>query len=414
VRVLHVVPSLAVRVGGPAVTAVGSSVAVREHGVEATIFATDMARAVTARDKRRVTPDELPAGAERLDVHLFRARSPYRLAYAPAMRKALRRRITSYDVVHIHSLFLYPQFIAFREAATVDVPYIVSPSGALDPYLRRRSVVIKAITDALWQRRMLDGAAALHFKTEEEARLVSDLRLAPPAHVVPNGLSCSDFSALPPPDPFRRRVAAEGPLVLSLGRLSWKKGLDVLISAFARARKRVPAATLVIAGPDDEGLEPGLRAQAEREGVADDVRFVGLLLGREKLEALGATDVWALSSHTENFGIAVVEALAAGRAVLVSDAVNLASEIELADAGVVAPPEPVAFADALAPLLDSPAERARLGSAARGFARRFDWSAVAPAFVSMYSAAAQRSLRGRPRAEGELRQMDSALRRARR
>jgi glycosyltransferase involved in cell wall biosynthesis len=383
VKVLHVLPSLAVRVGGPALTAAGSAVAVREHGVHATIFATNMSRAVTARDHSPVTRAELPVGVEDVDLHLFPAHRPHRFAYAPELGRAVNRSIRSYDLVHIHSLFLYPQFVAFRHATAAGVPYIVSPSGALDPYLRRRSVLVKRITNALWQRRMLEGAAALHYKTEEEARLVADLRLAPPALVVPNGLRCDDFADLPPPAVFRRAVAAEGPLVLALGRLSRKKGLNVLVRAFAIVRKRLQA-TLVIAGPDDEGLEPGLLRLAKREGVADDVRFVGMLLGREKLEALAAADVWALSSHTENFGLAVVEALAAGRAVVVSDAVNIAPDIAEAGAGVIAPPREEPFADAITALLLADEERARLGSVARTFARRYDWSAVGAEFARMY------------------------------
>jgi glycosyltransferase involved in cell wall biosynthesis len=383
-RVLHVLPSLAVRVGGPALTAAGSALAVRSHGVEVTIFATDMARAVTARRHRAVRAEELPPEVAELDVHLFPVRLPHRLAHSPELGRALARSVTSYDVVHIHSLFLYPQFAAFRHAASNGVPYIVSPSGALDPYLRRRSAFLKTMTDALWQRKMLDGAAALHYKTAEEARLVADLRLIAPARVVPNGLRCADYAVLPPAEPFRAAVGARGPVVLALGRLSWKKGLDVLIRAFAVARKRVVAATLVIAGPDDEGLASGLRHLAHREGVGDDVRFVGLLLGRKKLEALAATDVWALPSYTENFGLAVVEALAAGRAVVVSDAVNLAPAIQAAGAGRVAPAEPGPFGDALTELLLSDDERARLGSAGRRFAARYDWGSVGAEFADLY------------------------------
>ena len=98
-----------------------------------------------------------------------------------------------------------------------------------------------------------------------------------------------------------------------------------------------PTARLAIVGPDDEGLTPALRALAGREGVAESVVFTGMLRGDDKLDALAAADVWALPSHTENFGNAVVEALAAGRAAVISPAVNIAPEIAAAGAGVVAP-----------------------------------------------------------------------------
>jgi hypothetical protein len=107
-----------------------------------------------------------------------------------------------------------------------------------------------------------------------------------------------------------------------LGRLSHKKGLDILIRAFAIARRDGPACRLAIVGPDDEGLTVELSALARREGVADHVVFTGMLSGVEKLDALAAASIWALPSHTENFGIAAAEAFAAGRATVIKAAVS--------------------------------------------------------------------------------------------
>jgi len=158
----------------------------------------------------------------------------------------------------------------------------------------------------------------------------------------------------------------------------------VLIRAFAIASRRFGDARLVIAGPDDEGLRPELEALAEREGVGDRVVFPGMLHGADKLAALAAADVWALSSHTENFGIAVMEALAAGVATLISPAVNLAGEIERAGAGVVSETRPEVFAGALTYLLEDEGRRAGYAERGREFARGYDWDAVAPQIVDMY------------------------------
>ena len=95
-------------------------------------------------------------------MRLFAAQAPRRLAFAPAMYRALQDEARRYDVVHIHSLFLFPQFAAYRAAIAADVPYVVSPRGALDPYLRQRGRFVKAAADRLWQRSMLERAAALH------------------------------------------------------------------------------------------------------------------------------------------------------------------------------------------------------------------------------------------------------------
>ena len=390
-KVLHVIPGLASRMGGPAVSVVESSLALAAEGVETTVFATDMAHAASNRRHAKVRPDELPAGARNLDVRLFPARQPYRLAFSPALDRALAREAHGYDVVHIHSLFLFPQFAGFRRALRADRPYVVSPRGALDPWLRKRGRLRKAVTDITWQRRMLGRAELLHVTSQEEARLVADVAPAVPRVVVPNGIVWGRYQALPDPAAFRRSHLGghDGPTILNLGRLSHKKGLDVLIRAFAIVSREFADARLVIAGPDDEALTPPLVAIAAAEGVLANVSFVGMLTGEDKLGALAAADVWALPSHAENFGVAVVEALAAGLPVVISPAVNIAPEIAAFGAGSVCPQDPEQLAAELLRLLRDSAERARLGHRAREFARRFDWVTVAPQLRAMYARAAE-------------------------
>lgn len=387
-KVLHVLPTLSPRLGGPAMVVANAAHALRPLGWESTIVATDLAHPASWSGRERVTLADIPAGAG-LDARLYPARWPYRLAYSPALARALREMVHEYDVVHIHMLFQYPQFAAYEAARRAGVPYVVAPRGALDPHLRRRSRLVKAVTGLLWQRRMLDAAAALHFTTGEEARLVSDLRLRAPAIVAPNGIDWHSFQHLPPGEAFRSRHLAghDGPVVMHLGRVSHKKGLDVLVRAFARAARGEPRAVLALVGPDDDGLTPKLRALAAREGVADRVVFTGMLTGDDKRAALAAADVWALPSHTENFGVAVVEAMAAGRAVIISHAVNLAPDAEAAGAALVRRNTAEAFAEAIASLLGDPDRREALGRAARAFARRYDWEAVAPAWCALYERA---------------------------
>jgi glycosyltransferase involved in cell wall biosynthesis len=144
---------------------------------------------------------------------------------------------------------------------------------------------------------------------------------------------------------------------------------------------------VAIVGPDDKGLIPSLRALARREGVASRVVFPGELHGREMLEALGAANVWALPSRMENFGNAMVEALAAGVPCVVSSAVDLASDLQSAGAAEVAPPTAEAFANAISNLLDDEPARARLPVQGRKFAAQFDWSEMALEHIKMYEQA---------------------------
>jgi glycosyltransferase involved in cell wall biosynthesis len=385
-RVLHVIPSLAARTGGPAVTAVETARVVSARGVESVVFSTNLGYPAQAWNPTAVAPSDLVPGSSEVDVRLFPTQRPHRLAYSPALRRSLRKEVSRYDVVHIHSLYLYPQFAAFTEAARCNVPYVVCLHGALDPWLRHRGRVRKSLAELFWQRRMLARAAALHFTVEEEARLAADVAPAVPRVIVPNGVRWADFARLPSDVDFRTRLLKghRGPVVLFLGRLAQKKGLDVLIQAFALCARRFPEAMLVIAGPDDEGLRPRLVSVAEREGVAEQVVFTGLLLGEEKLGAMSAAAVWVLSSHTEAFTIAVIEALAAGLPTVISTAVNLAPEIDSARAGIVCDISPQSFADAIGSLLRDEKRRLDLGKRAREFARGYDWSALAPQILGMY------------------------------
>lgn len=385
-KILHVIPNLAARTGGPPVSVVQASLALRQCGVESTVFATDMAEAASAPSHARVSAAGLPAGASEIDVRLFRARWPRRLAFSPSMYAALAREADGYDIVHIHSLYLFPQFAASRQARLRQVPYVVSPRGALDPYLRRRSRTAKTIAGALWQRSLLEHASAMHLTSPEEARLVADVAPRVPRYVVPNGVRCGDYADLPSGDAFRARwgIDACSPLVMFLGRLSHKKGLDVLVRAFAAVHDAAPDARLAIVGPDDEALTPELSRLAGREGVGGSLTFTGMLQGGDKLSALAAADLWALPSHSENFGNAVVEALAAGRACVISRGVNISPEIEAAGAAVVCDPAVEGFASNMLALLRDRRRRDGLASRARAFAGRYDWSAVGPRLAAMY------------------------------
>lgn len=397
VRILHVLPVISARAGGPPAFAVGGAEALEALGVTSTLFATDLGRvpsAVAAR--RRVEPEELPAHVDRLDVHLFPVQAPQRLAFSPSMARRLNRVARAFDLVHIHSLWLFPQFAAQWAARHRDVPYVVSPHGALDPYLRQHGRARKALTDAVWQRRMLRDAALLHLNTAQEGELIADIAPATPRHVVPAGVHLNQFSGCGDGARFRSRFLAgsDSDIVLFLGRITYKKGLDLLIRSFCRVTLDSDSAILVLAGPDDEHLRPRLEQLARDLGVAKRVVFTGPLYQEARADALSAATVWALSSYTENFGIAVIEALAAGLPTIVSTEVNLASAIQRHGAGIVAATDPQEFGAALSRLLSDPQARARLADRAQVFAASYDWSVVAPQLAAMYQRALLLARRG--------------------
>jgi glycosyltransferase involved in cell wall biosynthesis len=398
VRILNVVVGASVRTGGATAFAAEAAVATSRAGGKARLFATDLALAPWGwmQRQRPIRPDELHPSLAPADFELFPTRFPRRLARSPALVRALRTEVPNCDVVHIHNLWQHPQYAAFRAAREAQVPYIVSPHGSLDPYLRRRGRFRKALASALWHQEMLEGAALIHVTTNSEMRLISDIAPDVPRAIVPCAVNTAEFGTLPPPHEFRERHLAgyPGPLVVFLGRVTEKKGVDVLIKSFARVLEHQPARLAVI-GPDDGGQRPRLERLAETSGIGSQVDFVGGLYGRDRLAALSAADVWALSSHTENFGIAVMEAMAAGCPVAISREVNLAEEVAQASAGLVADAEPRAFAAGLLKLLSDPERRRRLSRAGRELAARYDWSEVTPRLLDMYRLAIGREGQGR-------------------
>lgn len=369
-RVLHVVPTYipAWRRGGPIRSVHGLAKALAERGHQVTVFTTDV-------DCEGRVPTDRPVPLDGVTVRYFPVRFPHRLHYSPAMRRALRSDMADFDVVHLHSVFLWPTLAAARAAERAGVPYVVSPRGMLvRDLLKRRGRLRKAAWLRLFEHRTLARAAALHatsgLEADEARRLGWTL---PPIAVIPNGVEMDgEAGALP-------AVLADKPFFLFLGRLSWKKGLDRLVQALAS----VPEARLAVAGPDEEGTRARIGWLARDVGVADRVVFLGEVEGPEKAALLHHAVALVLPSYSENFGNVVLEAMAAGRPVVVTPEVGLAEVVRRERAGLVA--EGKRLGEALAHLLASPPAADEMGKRGASAARRlFGWDTIARETESLY------------------------------
>ena len=380
-RVMHVIANLDPRHGGPSgmLPDMCRALANRGHSIE--IVATD------AYGSGRWRTSPRPPEAGQLSVQYFPAQWPRRFEASWPMIPWLGRAIPGFDLVHIHSLYLFHTSVAAYWCRHYGVPYIMRPHGTLDPYLRRKSRTRKAVYDRLFERRNLDCAAAIHYTSQGELDLVRPLGLASPGIVAPLGVDIAQFSTPRRRGAFRKRHPhlAEKQLVVFLGRLTPKKGLDLLAQAFARVASRFPDAHLVIAGPDDEGYGPQVRAFLSQAGVEQRTTMTGMLVGEDKMALLADTDVWVLPSYTENFGVAVVEALARGLPIVISDKVNICSRIAAARAGLVTACDAEAFAEAVCQVLSDAALGRGLGRAGRKLARsEFSWEAAAEKLEAAY------------------------------
>jgi glycosyltransferase involved in cell wall biosynthesis len=305
-------------------------------------------------------------------VWYFPAQWPSRWCYAPQLARALAASVRQFDLVHIASLYLYTTQAAAAICRRAGVPYLLRPHGTLDPYLRRRRRGVKWLYDLAWQRRDMQQAAAFHFTTEDEMRLAQEVGLRPPGVVVPLALEAGEFAALPARGEFRAKHLGgwAGPLILYLGRINFKKGVDVLIESFAALSQSRADARLVIVGhADPPPYAAEMRQLAQARNLAGQIVFTGPLFGRDKLAALADADLWVLPSHTENFGMALVEAMLCGLPVITTQNVGVGEEVARAEAGLIVAPTPAEVAGAMARLLDDPAERRRLGANGRRLAR---------------------------------------------
>lgn len=299
------------------------------------------------------------------------------------------------DVVHCHELRTVENLLVAPIANRLGVPLVVSPHGTL-PYETGRSF-IKKTWDRAFAAQLLPRFDRVIALTQAEVDQAQALWYAHgfPARcsIVPNGVHLADFAHLPPGDLFRTRwKLGGGPLLLFVGRLHERKGLQLLIPAFADAVKLAPDTRLVIVGPD-EGMLAALNAQVSEYNLAGRVIFTGLLTGQDKLAALAAADLFVMPAVGEGFSMAVLEAMACGLPVLLTPGCNF-PEVASAGAGLVVAREVPALSGALRALLTEPDRRASMGRSARSLIQsQYTWPRVVAQLVEAYTLSIERRSR---------------------
>jgi glycosyltransferase involved in cell wall biosynthesis len=381
VKVLHVVPSLSPLRGGPSFAARSIAHALVEAGAAVDVVTTDDDGPGRAEVPLRTWVKD---GGVR---YQYFPRQTRRYTVSVPLSRWLLRNATSYDLLHIHAVFSYPTLPAALAAVRWEVPYIVRPLGILNRWGREHEKkVLKKLSFALLERRILRSAGAIHYNTELEMQEAAELRIDGRGVVIPNPVD------LPPPgvcnpawfhDEFP--ATRDGEVILVLSRLHEKKGIDLVLAGFPQIRAEFPKAQLVLAGEGSPEFVAGLRRRVAELGVQASVIWTGFLDGPQKWSAMAAASVFVLPSYSENFGIAVVEAMAAGTPVVISDAVGIHREVADSRAGFVVPCAVEPLAEALQRVLAQPERGREMGRNGRRLVETaFSSAAVGPRLMDLY------------------------------
>jgi glycosyltransferase involved in cell wall biosynthesis len=383
-KVLQIVPSISLVYGGPSQMVIGLSGALAREGVEVTILTTD-----SNGDFGQApldVPLNCPVKQDGYEIIYFRCAPFRRYKFSVDLLRWLKIHAQEFDVAHIHALFSPVSSAAASICRQQKLPYILRPLGTLDPADLRKKRQLKHLYVQLIERRNLAGAAAIHFTSEQEAKIsqrfgVVTQDLIIPLGVVPREADGGNLVH------EQWRIPQGQPVVLFMSRIDPKKGLDLLLPALEKLLVAGCKFHFVLAGtnPQDPDYEEKIKSQIANSPLRSHTTITGFVSGELKASLLQAADLFVLPSYYENFGIAVAEAMVAGIPVIISDQVHICQQVHDSESGWVGTTDVSALVELLQTALENPQERQRRGINAQKYAlQHFSWSAIARQIISAY------------------------------
>ena len=390
-RVLHVIPSVSLKQGGPSFALPLFTGSVAGQGATVTVATSD-------DDGPNVRLDVplnqiIPGPGAASYIYFQRDIGFYKVSWGLA--RWLRSHVADYDAVHIHALFSFSSFAAARAARRAGVPYVVRPLGVLNQWgLENRRRVVKHWSLKAVELPILRGAAAIHYTAEAERREAAAAH--PDIAALPSIIIPIPVETPPVADPgelaARFSITAGRRVILFLSRLDRKKGIELLLSAFQKIRADFPDALLVLAGSGEQAYVENLREKARSLGCERDIFWPGFVAGHDKAVLLAGATMFVLPSFSENFGIAAAEALAAGIPSIISKEVAIAADAIAANAAIAVDCNAKEIASAIRQLFQDETLRQTLRERGRAFvAQHLSPEAVGLELIQLYRSISKKS-----------------------
>ncbi len=363
--------------GGPSRAIANMANSLEKHGVRSTIFACEGFRLGTGS-----------VDIDLSDIRIFKTNilSKIWTGYSSTLKDALNEAVRTHDIVHIHELWHYPHYAAYKSAIANGKPYCITTHGTLSPWALQHKSTRKLIYMQAIQRRILSRASCLHALTAREKDDIKRLGVTTPTITIPNGIYTEALQY----DPLNKIILGryphlqDKPIILFLGRIHPIKGLPLLAETFKNVIAHIPEAHLVIAGPDENSHSDYIQTLLSKSGSLQNVVFTGMLTEPEKIDALNQATMLVIPSLSEGMPISALEAMACSLPIVITEDCQL-PEVSTHEAGIVVNRNSADLLTAILHILNSPQEATRMGNNGYHLVNsKYHWDNISPRFVEMY------------------------------
>lgn len=307
------------------------------------------------------------------------------LIFSFPLLKWLFENINDYDLIHTNTIFSPLISVVHGICKFKKIPYVVTPHGMLEPWALSYKANKKKYYYQLLEKPLLQRANAIQTLASSEAQKVQNLGFKQTV-TIPNGIHPREYKSLPNPELFYQQFphTRHKTLILFLGRIDPKKGLDLLAPAFAEAYRQFSNTHLIVAGPDSINFMPTAEQYFIDTGCREGVTFTGMLKGDLKLAALAAASIYVAPSYSEGFSMSVLEGMASGLPCIITTGCNF-PEAATANVARVVDVDARSITKALIDCLQNPRQAIKMGTLARQFVfNNYTWDIAASKLVDIY------------------------------